>query len=207
VYSINIVYFDLGTGDDYIYHGVSNFKGLHTNNELQLNDEQKQLYNKTCIGDLYPEYYILKVKNFDDIAKDTLDEWIYYLKNNKILDDFTAKGLDKARKVLAFDNMSDEEKKQYNYNIEVRRIKESEIHTALREGERKGLEKGMQKGLQKGLEKGLEKGMQKGLEKGLEKGRAEEKEETVRNAKSLGLSAEQIHKLTNLPIDEIETIE
>ena len=134
VYSINIVYFDLGTGDDYVYHGVSNFRGLHTHNELQLDDNQKKIYNKTFIGDLYPEYYILKVKNFDDIAKDTLDEWIYYLKHNKIRDDFTAQGLDKAREVLAFDKMSEEEKKQYLRNIEAWRIKESEILTALYKG-------------------------------------------------------------------------
>ena len=134
VYSINIVYFDLGTGDDYVYHGVSNFRGLHTHNELRLDYDQKKIYNKIFVGDLYPEYYILKVKNFDDIAKDTLDEWIYYLKHNKIRDDFTAQGLDKAREVLAFDKMSEEEKKQYLRNIEEWRIKESEILTALNKG-------------------------------------------------------------------------
>ena len=31
VYSINIVYFDLGEGDDYVYHGVTVFTGLHMN--------------------------------------------------------------------------------------------------------------------------------------------------------------------------------
>ena len=138
VYSINIVYFDLGKGDDYVYHGVSNFTGLHTHSELQLDDKQKKFYNKTYVGDLYPEYYILKVKNFDDVAKDTLDEWIYYLKNNKILDTFSAKGIDKARKILAFDNMSDEEKRQYDRNIKKWRIQESEILTALNDGIVKG---------------------------------------------------------------------
>ena len=64
LYSINIVYFDLGTGKDYVYYGITNFKGLHTNDELQLNDKQRSLYEKSTIGELYPEYYILKVKNF-----------------------------------------------------------------------------------------------------------------------------------------------
>ena len=138
VYSINIVYFDLGKGDDYVYHGISNFTGLHTHNELQLDDKQKELYNKTFIGDLYPEYYILKVKNFDDIANEPLDQWIYYLKNNKILDNFTAQGLDKAREVLAFDKMSEEEKREYSYKIKLRRIKDSEIFTALHKGKAEG---------------------------------------------------------------------
>ncbi len=38
-----------------------------------------------------------KVNNFDDIAKDTLDEWIYFLKNEEIKDNFVAKGLMKAK--------------------------------------------------------------------------------------------------------------
>jgi len=151
VYSINIVYFDLGTGDDYVYHGVSNFRGLHTHNELRLDDDQKKVYNKTFVGDLYPEYYILKVKNFDDIAKDTLDEWIYYLKHNKIHDNFTAQGLDKAREVLAFDKMSEEKKKQYLRNIEEWRIKESEILTALHKGKAEGLAEGKAEGEQERL--------------------------------------------------------
>jgi predicted transposase/invertase (TIGR01784 family) len=178
VYSINIVYFDLGTGDDYIYHGISNFRGLHTHNELQLDDKQKKLYNKTYVGDLYPEYYILKVKNFDDIAKDTLDEWIYYFKHNKIRDDFSAQGLDKAREVLAFDKMSEEEKKQYLRNVEEWRIKESEILTALH----------------------------KGKAEGKAEGKIEEKLEIAKNAKALGLSIEQIQKLTDLTVEEIEKI-
>ena len=44
VYSINIVYFELGQGDDYIYKGESSFKGLHTHSDLELSKKQKQLY-------------------------------------------------------------------------------------------------------------------------------------------------------------------
>ncbi len=40
VISINILYFDFGKGDDYIYHGTTSFIGLHNNRELELSDEQ-----------------------------------------------------------------------------------------------------------------------------------------------------------------------
>ena len=182
VYSINIVYFDLGTGDDYVYHGVTNFRGFHTHNELQLDDKQKKLYNKTFVGDLYPEYYILKVENFDDIAKDTLDEWIYYLKNNKIQDDFTAQGLDKAREVLAFDKMSDEEKRQYSHDVEAYRIKESEISTAMNDGITKGKAEGKAEGL------------------------AEGKAEIAKKLKKMEMPFDKISEITNLTIEEIEKI-
>jgi predicted transposase/invertase (TIGR01784 family) len=186
VYSINIVYFDLGRGEDYVYHGVSHFRGLHTNDELQLDEKQKTLYNRTFVGDLYPEYYILKVRNFNDVAKDTLDQWIYYLKHNKIQDDFTAQGLDKARTVLAFDKMSEEEKRQYWRNVEGWRIRESETLTAVAEGEARG--------------------EARGLEKGLEKGKMEEKVETARKMLKDGMPIDIIEKYTGLPKEQIEQL-
>ena len=37
VISINIIYFDFGDGDDYIYKGTTTFKGMHNNSILKLN--------------------------------------------------------------------------------------------------------------------------------------------------------------------------
>jgi hypothetical protein len=78
-----------------------------------------------------------------------------YLKNNKIRDDFTALGLEEAREVLAYDNMSDVEKKNYEASIKVRRIKDSEIQTALYKGERKGRAEGEKKGRAEGEQERL----------------------------------------------------
>jgi predicted transposase/invertase (TIGR01784 family) len=142
VYSVNIVYFDLGEGDDYVYRGATDFTGLHTQSELRLTAKQQQLYGKTVPRELYPEYYIIKVRKFNDVAKDTLDEWIYYLKHNKIRDDFTAQGLDRARQILAFDNLSDAEKITYRQHVKENRIRNSEIVTAFTDGEIKGMKKG-----------------------------------------------------------------
>jgi len=206
VYSISIVYFDLGTGDDYVYHGFNNFTGLHTRTELQLTDKQRQLYGKTVPGDLYPEYYIIKVSKFDEVAKDTLDEWIYYLKTNYIRDDFTAKGINKAREILAYDNLTDEEKRDHDRMMEDRRNRDSEIITAFTDGEYKGLQKGEAIGLEKGEAIGLEKGKVIGMEEGLEKGRTEEKEQVVVNAFKMGITLENIPPLTGLTPNQIAEI-
>ena len=40
VYSISILYFDLGQGSDYLYHGKTVFKGVHTGDTLQVNTKQ-----------------------------------------------------------------------------------------------------------------------------------------------------------------------
>ena len=138
VYSVNIVYFDIGSGDDYVYHGFTNFRGVHTQNELLLSPEQRQLYCKTTIGELYPEYYIIKVNGFDDVAIAPLDEWIYYLKNNRIKDEFTAKGLDKAREILAFDTLTEDEKAQYLRDADEKLMRDAEIRTALNKGRNEG---------------------------------------------------------------------
>jgi len=159
VYSVNIVYFDLGQGDDYIYHGTTVFIGLHTNSQLQLNAKQQQLYSATSIGDLHPEYYIIKVNNFNDVAKDPLDEWIYYLKNNKIKDDFTAQGIDRARSILAYEKLSDVEKFEHDRLVEEYRNRESEILTAFTDGEFKGRTEGKMEGKMEIALKMLKKGI------------------------------------------------
>ncbi len=113
IISINIVYFDLGRGEDYIYKGTTTFLGMHQNDELQLSNAQKKLFKKEKVKDLYPEIYLIKVNNFNDIAKDTLDEWVYFLKNSEIKKDFTAKGLKEAEEVLKVANMEDAERREY----------------------------------------------------------------------------------------------
>ena len=88
VVSVNIVYFDLGQGGDYIYLGRTDFEGMHVHDKLELSDYQKDLFQCDGVSDVFPDYYILKINNFDDVAKDGLDEWIYFLKNEEIKGDF-----------------------------------------------------------------------------------------------------------------------
>ncbi|MDR0691724.1 MAG: Rpn family recombination-promoting nuclease/putative transposase [Prevotellaceae bacterium] len=134
VYSVNIVYFDLGQGADYVYHGKTHFKGLHRQDELQLSVSQRKVFGIQEAGDIYPEYYILKVNNFNDVAKDRLDEWIYFLKHNAVKDEFKAKGLDKAREVLARDRLSAEDRREYDYLEKIRSHNLSMIASAKDEG-------------------------------------------------------------------------
>ena len=41
-------------------------------------------------------------------------EVLDYLKNNQIRDDFTAQGIDKARKILAYERLTEEEKREHD---------------------------------------------------------------------------------------------
>jgi predicted transposase/invertase (TIGR01784 family) len=140
VYSINIVYFDLGQGDDYVYHGKTHFTGLHRHDELRLTPKQRETFDKEWTSDIYPEYYILKVNNFDDRVKDSLDEWVYFLKHRAIKEEFTAKGLRKVRKLLVRDKLSEEERIEYDYFLNMRSKDLSDISTAKDDGRYEGLE-------------------------------------------------------------------
>lgn len=140
VYSVNIVYFDLGQGDDYVYHGTTASIGIHSNHKLELPEKQKELFKKTSVSDLYPAYYVIKTNRFNDIAKDTLDEWIYFLKTAEIKDEFTAKGLKAASQKLDILKLDPTDRKEYDRYMEMQRSDASfvetvklEISSALRE--------------------------------------------------------------------------
>ncbi|WP_028524549.1 Rpn family recombination-promoting nuclease/putative transposase [Runella limosa] len=126
VISVNIVYFNLGQGRDYVYKGTTNFQGLHEKDLLQLSSQQKETFTKQNVADIFPEYYIIKVNQFNDIAKDTLDEWIYFLKNSEVKDEFKAKGLAEAKEVLDVMRLNKEQQYGYNRYLDYLHVKASE---------------------------------------------------------------------------------
>ena len=135
VISINIVYFDLGQGQDYIYKGKTDFIGLHQKDLLGLSDKQKITFLKENVSDIFPEYYLLKVNQFNDNAKDTLDEWVYFLKNSEVKDTFKAKGLKEAGEVLDIMRLEKEDEYGYNRYLDSLHLKASEIFTLQTEAE------------------------------------------------------------------------
>lgn len=134
VYSINIVYFNLGCGTDTVYHGKTEFRGIHNNELLALSPFQQQKFKVSEVSKLYPEYYILKVNNFNEVAKTPLDEWIYYLNTGKIPATTTAPGLDEARENLKLDSMSKDELNAYYRHLDNVVILKDNINTERAEG-------------------------------------------------------------------------
>jgi hypothetical protein len=114
VIAISIVYFGIGKGDDYIYIGQTKFTGLHSKKELELTKAQKELLHQPTIQQAYPEYYLIQTTRFKDIINEPLDEWIYFLKNNEVLEGFKAKGMGAVREKLAVSNLPDDDRKKYN---------------------------------------------------------------------------------------------
>lgn len=114
VISVTIAYFDLGQGKDYVYHGTTTFQGIHQKDILTLSEKQVELYKKSAVYEIYPEYWLIKVGKFSNTINDKLDEWIYFFKNAEIKSDFSAKGLKEVSKRLTTMKLNEEDQKDYN---------------------------------------------------------------------------------------------
>lgn len=188
VISINIVYFDLGQGQDYVYKGVTSFQGLHEKDTLTLSDKQRGAFVKEHVSDIFPEYYIIKVNKFNDVAKDSLDEWVYFLKNSEVRDEFTAKGLKQAGEVLDIMRLPQDDQYSYNRYLDYLHYKASEILTLkLEEEERLKQEK-------------------ERLEQAEQKAEQNQKVKIAERGISKGFDNQTIADLTDLTIEQIEAI-
>lgn len=139
VYSVNIVYFDLGHGEDYVYKGNTNFYGVHKQDKLDLNEQQKKIYSYEKVEEIFPEYYILKVEQFDNETKDSLDEWIYFLKNEQIKDGSKAKGLKEAKEKLDILYMKEQDRREYDRYLDELHYESSMVESSYGIGKIEGI--------------------------------------------------------------------
>ena len=194
VYSINIVYFDLGQGSDYLYHGKTVFTGVHTGDLLKVNTREKEGIKMAMPTDVFPEYYIVRVNEFNDVARTPLEEWLDYLKNNRIKDDTCTPGLKEARQRLLYLTMSDADRKAYLAHMDNLRVQKDVLDTAKLEG------------LAEGRAEGLAEGRAEGLAEGIEQGMVASKMEIAKNMKAAGLNAQVIMQFTGLTQTQIDQL-
>ena len=138
VYSISILYFDLGKGSDYLYHGKTSFVGVHTGDLLRVNTKEEGVISMKAPENVFPEYFIIRVNEFNKIATTPLEEWIEYLKTGVIRENTTAPGLDEARKKLQYLNMTKEERMEYDSHIDAIMTQNDVLDTAKDEGRVEG---------------------------------------------------------------------
>jgi predicted transposase/invertase (TIGR01784 family) len=137
-YSINIMYFRLGQGKDYVYEYEGSFMGRKQKDVLNPTNHQKKKYGIETVADIFPKYYILRVGSFkEEKVMDTLDEWMYFLKKSEIKDEFKAKGMREAKQVLRYENMNPEDQYAYKRHVENKRIEMGVTETAIDKGMRK----------------------------------------------------------------------
>ena len=230
VYSISILYFDLGKGADYLYVGQNKFIGVHTHDQLMVSSKEKGAIVKKSPSEIFPEYILVRVNEFNKVAVTPMEEWVAYLKNGIIKDDTTAPGLQEARKKLLYYSMTDAERYAYDEHINAVMIQNDVLGNArdegmmqglaegraqgraqgLEEGRAQGLEEGRAEGIAKGRAEGIVKGRAEGIAKGLEEGKEQgANEERLRLAKmmlSMGEAVDKIAAYTGLSKEQIERL-
>lgn len=102
IYSISVLYFDIGKGNDYLYYGQNHFVGVHTGDHLQVNVKERDAIVSRMPAEIFPEYVLIRVNEFDKVAVTPLEEWMKYLKDGTIRPDTTAPGLSEAREKLKY---------------------------------------------------------------------------------------------------------
>lgn len=178
IYSISILYFDIGKGSDYLYHGQNHFIGVHTGDHLIVNTKERDALVAKMPAEVFPEYFLIRVNEFNKAAVTPLEEWIEYLKTGIIKPDTQTPGLGEAREKLKYYNMTIEERRSYDEHINNIMIEHGMLDSAKLEGR----------------------------EEGRQEGKEEEKREIARSMKRDGLPVCTISKYTGLSIEKINDI-
>lgn len=178
VYSISILYFDLGKGSDYIYVGQNNFIGLHTQDQLIISTKEKDTIVRKSPAEIFPTYMLVRVNEFNKVAKSPLEEWVDYLKNGVINPDTKAPGLQEAREKLKYYSMSNAERHAYDEHVNAIMIQNDVLGNARLEGHAEGRAEG----------------------------KTEEKNAIALKMRQAGLPIEQIMQFTGLSEENIKSL-
>ena len=185
VISISILFFNLGRGEDYLYHGTTSFVGMNDGKPLIIKRKEEQVINGQTViqfndKNIFPEYYLIRVEKYPNIIHKKIDEWIYLIKNNRVKEGSIAKNIDKAAEKLDFLNMDEAEKKRYEQFL-INFHREKDI---------------------------LDTAKEDGLKEGREQGKKEKAIETACKLKKLKtLTNQQISDIVGLPLEEIEQLD
>lgn len=149
-------------------------------------------------SEIYPEYFLIRVNEFNKVAMTPLEEWIEYLKTGIIRPDTTAPGLGEAREKLKYYSMTPQERHAYDEHLSALMIQNDVLDSAKLEGKIEGRMEGREEGRMEGREEGRAEGREEGIKEGV-----------VRNARRMkekGLSIEDIMEITGLTLEEVHQL-
>lgn len=164
IISVSVVFFNMGAGADYIYEGSTVFRGRHCQDILRLNENERRMYEfeHEYPSDIYPEFYIIKVNQFNERIRNKFDEWVYFLKNEKIKSTFKAKGIHSAAEKLDVLRLNEEERRLYERYQDDSHYEASMIESHYGMGKKEGREEGRKEGMEEGREEGRQEGIHTG---------------------------------------------
>lgn len=183
IISISIVYFNVGEGNDYVYHGATEFKGIHTKNLLMVREAAAPYLvgrppESAIDKNVFPEYYLIPLSRFTGEVQDDLDEWLYAFKNTEVLDEFNSYNIDALKAKLTPLLMDPKTLKRYEAHMRAMASAEDMRTTA-----------------ENAVKVATAKGHAKGHAEGHADGRMAERDKLRKNLKASGMSSNEIDKL------------
>ena len=140
VYSINILYFDFGEGDDYLYHGSNSLVCVNTGDQLKVTADERHGIETVLSEKVFPEYYLLRVEKYDkEEASNAREEWMRYLKWGYIDPETKVPGLREAYERLLELKMTVKERKAYEEHLENIMYQNDVLGAARRDGRIEGI--------------------------------------------------------------------
>ena len=176
IYSISVLYFDIGRGEDFLYHGQNHFIGVHTKDQLVINTKERNAIVSRLPSEIFPEYILIRVNEFDKVAVTPLEEWMNYLKDGTIRPDTMAPGLGEAREKLKYYSMTPEDRHAYDEHLNAVMMQNDVLDSAKLEGRMEGLAEGEAKG------------------------KAEANLENAKKMKAMGIDLEMIRQITGITL-------
>ena len=180
IYSISVLYFDIGRGEDFLYHGQNHFIGVHTKDQLVINTKERNAIVSRLPSEIFPEYILIRVNEFDKVAVTPLEEWMNYLKDGTIRPDTMAPGLGEAREKLKYYSMTPEDRHAYDEHLNAVMIQNDVLDSAKLEGRMEG--------------------HMEGHMEGLAEGKAEANLENAKKMKAMGIDLEMIRQTTGITL-------
>lgn len=180
IYSISVLYFDIGRGEDFLYHGQNHFIGVHTKDQLVINTKERNAIVSRLPSEIFPEYILIRVNEFDKVAVTPLEEWMNYLKDGTIRPDTMAPGLGEAREKLKYYSMTPEDRHAYDEHLNAVMIQNDVLDSAKLEGRMEG--------------------HMEGLAEGKAEGKAEANLENAKKMKAMGIDLEMIRQITGITL-------
>lgn len=138
-YSISLLFCNFGYGDDYVYHGETRFKGIHTGNELILKAKEKNVIVTHLPQEVTIDYYFVRLYAYDKIPETPLDEWMTYLKTGIVNENTQTRGLLEVKEKMQVLSMTIKEYRAYEAFMDTIMVQNDEFDTARDEGFAEGL--------------------------------------------------------------------
>ncbi|OWY19116.1 hypothetical protein C7N43_31565 [Sphingobacteriales bacterium UPWRP_1] len=162
---------------------------------ISLRDEEGELfYDKLHFKFLQMPLF----KKTEEELSSHFDKWIYFLKNlesfDKIPEILREPIFERAFDIAALARLNPQQYQQYQNSLLSYLEMKEVVKTAFDEGVDEGIEIGKEQGIEIGKEQGIEIGKEQALL------------QIARNMKAAGISADEIAKITGLPVKEVDKL-